>query len=55
MAIGEYHHAYEVLSTRLGVMSKKEYEELKTIAERYREIAEKARDALNGHTTTHGC
>lgn len=55
LAIGEYHHAYETLNARLGVMSRQEYEKLRKSAEFSRETAEQARIALERHTAWHHC
>jgi hypothetical protein len=55
VAIGDYHRAYESLNARLGVMSRREYDKLRALAEQSRENAELARAALGRHTAAHGC
>jgi hypothetical protein len=54
-ATSDYQRAVLVLHERLGVMSKKEYQEIRAFAEKTRELADQARAALDQHTNEHGC
>ena len=51
----QYSRAVSTLRQRMGVLSKAGYEDLLRSAEEARELADKARLALNQHTHEHGC
>jgi hypothetical protein len=54
-AASDYVRAAALLNKRTGVMSKQDYEEIRTYAEKVRDLAEQARIALERHIAEHGC
>jgi hypothetical protein len=54
-AASDFSRAVQVLRTRLGVLSKGEYEKLREFSEQSRLRSEKARLALEAHIADHGC
>jgi len=54
-ATQDYFRAVMVLQERSGVMQKRDYQEIRTYAEKTRLLAEQARAALEKHRAEHGC
>lgn len=54
-ASGDYHRAIMVLTQRVGLMSKKDYDEIREFITVARSDLERAREALDRHTSDHGC
>jgi hypothetical protein len=55
MAVADYNRAVQVLSLRLGVLTKKEYNEIRHFSESARVKSKNARLALECHEREHGC
>jgi len=54
-ATTDFSRAVQVLNTRLGVLSKDEYDKLKQFSDESRLRSEQARLALERHVSTHKC
>jgi hypothetical protein len=54
-ASGDYHRAILVLTQRVGVLKKKEYEQIREFIKVSKSCLEKAREALDLHIADHGC
>ncbi|HWE49697.1 MAG TPA: hypothetical protein VG273_07915 [Bryobacteraceae bacterium] len=54
-SVSDYNRAVMLLQERSGVMSREEYEKLRTFVENTRELVENCRMALEAHTADHGC
>jgi hypothetical protein len=54
-ASGDYHRAIMVLIERAGVLQKPDYERLRNFVGIARTALEQAREALDRHTSEHGC
>ncbi len=55
IALSDYSRTVALLQERTGVMSKQDYETINAFVEKARIQVEHARDALNKHSTEHGC
>jgi hypothetical protein len=54
-ASGDYHRAISVLIERAGVLQKPDYERLRNFVGIARTALEQAREAVDHHTSEHGC
>ena len=55
VAESDYERAIQKLTWRLGEVKYPNYEELQNLAEDARNLVENAREALERHTSEHGC
>jgi len=55
LATSDYSHSLKVLQDRMGVMSKSEYEKVRSFTEEARRKSEATRMALDKHAAEHGC
>jgi hypothetical protein len=54
-AASDYGRAVMVLHERVGKLTKRDYEDIRSFSDKARETAEQARAALDKHTAEHGC
>jgi hypothetical protein len=54
-ASGDYHRTIMVLTERIGIMPKADYDRIRDYIENARTVLEAAREALDRHTVEHGC
>ena len=55
VAVSDYQRAFAVMSERVGMLKKGEYENIRSYIEKAREKSEDARLALDRHIAEHGC
>ena len=55
MAVADYNRTVQVLSLRIGVLTKAEYREIRDFSESARVKAKKAFLAMERHEREHGC
>jgi len=55
ITLADYSRAVQVLSARLGVMSKDQYTAIREYSEKARSLSEAARAAMYAHVAEHGC
>jgi hypothetical protein len=55
VSISDYNRAAQALQIRFGELSRREYETLRHIADKARELSELTRAALDEHSADHGC
>jgi hypothetical protein len=55
VSMSDYNRAAQALKTRFCGLARREYETLRNIADKARELSELTRAALDQHTADHGC